>query len=135
MPDAPGRKRRSVSGRLGGMGRTTLVTILLAATLLGGCSTASRSGCAVEIELDGVRYEGYNAQDVDAGEPVGEGAIVACEDTENDPKDEKVQVVSVEGADPAQVVARKGVTDELYLAPGVEPEDLPDPVQRMLGRD
>lgn len=118
-----------------GMGRTTLATLLLAATLLGGCSTASRSGCAVEIELDGVRYEGYNAQDVVAGEPLGEGVIVACEDGADDAEDDPVDVVSVKGGDPAEVVAREGVTDELFLAPGVEPDDLPDPVQKMLGRD
>ncbi len=117
------------------MGRTTLVTILLTATLLGGCSSASRSGCAVEIELDGVRYEGYNAQDVVAGEPLGEGVIVACEGGADDAEDDPVDVVAVKGGDPAEVVAREGVTDELFLAPGVEPDDLPGPVQKMLGRD
>jgi len=118
------------------MGRTTLVTALLAALLLGGCSGgASRTGCAVEIELDGVRYEGYNAEDVVAGEPVGEGVIVACEDGAGKAEDDPVDVVSVKGGDPAEVIARDGVTDELFLAPGVEPDDLPAGVQKMLGRD
>ncbi|TCI96975.1 DUF6281 family protein [Aeromicrobium sp. IC_218] len=116
------------------MGRTTLVTAILAALLLGGCSSASRSGCAVEIELDGVRYEGYNAEDVVAGEPLGEGVIVACEDGAGKAEDDPVDLVSVKGGDPAEVIARDGVTDELFLAPGVEPDDLPAGVRKMLGR-
>lgn len=112
-----------------------LVTAVLVAVALGGCSETRGTGgmdCAWELHYGGKVYlQDSNSAKVvpHHGSPLGQGWFDSCEEGRGPDTREPVDVYRVTGVDPAQAVITAndiiGVADPAHLPAGLTQPDSP----------
>jgi len=109
---------------------------LVLGLLVTGCGKSDEpSGvCVSGLTYEGVHYTAYSARvEVEPGAALGHGTVPACHDGNDGATSESVEVRRVGAASPsAAVMLLNYGGNNIYIADGSAPEDLPPGVRGLL---